>query len=361
MGLSEPTLLPSCSDRPDGSSDSFFFVVARVDDQPFIYSMNFKSTFIMLAAAPLALAEYRPDAFAPIGVMGEHLHAKDQFMASYRYMNMRMEQNFVGTGSVSDGSVLADFMVAPADMDMEMHMVGFMYAPTDKFTLMAMVNIVELSMNHHRRDGLEFKTKSSGIGDSSINALLGLWEDNGGSLHAGLGILLPTAEVDEQDFIPGPGETRLPYPMQLGSGSWGIAPSLTFKQHHGNWSFGAQTSAKIFLDDNDEGYRLGNKFEFTTWAAAPINEQFSVSIRSTFSGWGNINGEDNDLLSLPVPTADPNLRGGSKLDLSLGLNFFESGTKTSAGLEIGKTIWQDLDGPQLGSDYWITAGIRFSW
>lgn len=341
----------------------FFFVVARVDDQPFIYSMNFKSTFIILAAAPLALAEYRPDAFAPIGVMGEHLHAKDQFMASYRYMNMRMEQNFVGTGSVSDGSVLADprFMVAPADMDMEMHMVGFMYAPTNKFTLMAMVNIVELSMNHRRMDGLEFKTKSSGIGDSSINALLGLWEGNGGSLHAGLGLLLPTAEVDEQDFIPGPGETRLPYPMQLGSGSWGIAPSLTFKQHHGNWSFGAQTSAKIFLDDNDEGYRLGNKFEFTTWAAAPINEQFSVSIRSTFSDWGNIDGEDNDLRPLPVPTADPNLRGGSKLDLSLGLNFFESGSKTSAGLEIGKTIWQDLDGPQLGSDYWITAGIRFSW
>ena len=319
----------------------------------------------MLAAAPLAPAEYRPDAFAPIGVMGEHLHAKDQFMASYRYMFMRMEDNYDGSDSIANTSFAgpppAPFRVAPIDMDMEMHMVGFMYAPTDKFTLMAMVNIVELSMNHRRMDGLEFKTKSSGIGDSSINALLGLWEGNGGSLHAGLGLLLPTAEVDEQDFIPGFGETRLPYPMQLGSGSWGIAPSLTFKQHHGNWSFGAQTSAKVFLDDNDEGYSLGNKFEFTTWAAAPINEQFSVSIRSTFSDWGNIDGEDNDLLSLPVPTADPNLRGGSKLDLSLGLNFFESGTKTSGGLEIGKTIWQDLDGPQLGSDYWITAGIRFSW
>ncbi|MDB4544693.1 transporter, partial [Akkermansiaceae bacterium] len=189
--------------------------------------MKLNSTFIMLAAAPLALAEYRPDAFAPIGVMGEHLHAKGQFMGSYRYMHMRMEQNFVGSGPVSDGSVLADprFMVAPTDMDMDMHMVGFMYAPTDKLTLMAMVNIVELSMNHRRMDGVEFKTSSSGIGDSSLNALLGLWENNGASLHAGLGLLLPTAEIDEEDFIPGPGETRLPYPMQLGSGSWGLAPA----------------------------------------------------------------------------------------------------------------------------------------
>ena len=325
--------------------------------------MKLKSIFTMLAAAPLALAEYRPDALAPIGVMGEHLHAEGQFMASYRYMHMRMEQNFLGTGSVSDGSVLADpqFMVAPQDMDMDMHMVGFMYAPTDKVTLMAMVNIVELSMNHRRMDGLEFKTSSSGIGDSSISALLGLWENNGSSLHAGLGLLLPTAEVDEDDFIPGPGETRLPYPMQLGSGSWGVAPSLTFKQHHENWSYGAQTSAKVFLDDNDQGYRLGNKLELTTWAAAPINEQFSVSIRATFSDWGNIDGQDRDLLPLPVPTANPNLRGGSKLDLSLGLNFFESGSGINGGLEIGKTIWQDLDGPQLGSDYWVTAGFRFSW
>ena len=325
--------------------------------------MKLNSTFLMLAAAPLALAEYRPDAFAPIGVMGEHLHAKEQFMASYRYQFMRMEQNFVGTGSVSDGSVLADprFLVAPTDMDMEMHMVGFMYAPTDNFTLMAMVNIVELSMNHRRMDGLEFHTSSSGIGDSSLSALLGLWEGNGASLHAGLGLLLPTAETDKEDFIPGPGETRLPYPMQLGSGSWGIAPSLTFKQHHADWSYGAQGSAKIHLDDNDEGYRLGNKLELSTWAAAPINENFSISIRATFSDWGNIDGRDGELLPLPVATARPDLRGGSKLDLSLGVNFFETTTETSAGLEIGKTVWQDLDGPQLGSDYWITAGIRFSW
>ena len=70
--------------------------------------MKLKSTFLMLAAAPLALAEYRPDAVAPIGVMGDHLHDAGQFMASYRYMYMRMEQNFDGTSSVSDQSVLAD-------------------------------------------------------------------------------------------------------------------------------------------------------------------------------------------------------------------------------------------------------------
>ena len=317
----------------------------------------------MLAAAPLALAEYRPDAVAPIGVMGDHLHDAGQFMASYRYMYMRMEQNFDGTSSVSDQSVLADprFMVAPTDMDMDMHMIGLMYAPTDRVTLMAMVNIVEMSMNHRRKDGLEFKTQSSGVGDSSLNVLLGLWDDNGAALHAGLGLLLPTADIDEEDFIPGPGETRLPYPMQLGSGSWGLAPSLTFKQHHPDWSYGAQTSAKIYLDDNDQGYRTGNRFELTTWAALPINECYSLSIRGTFADWGNIDGQDDDLLPLPVPTAHTNLRGGSKLDLSIGLNYFHANSGASAGLEIGKTLWQDLDGPQLGSDYWVTAGLRFSW
>ncbi|MDB4629905.1 transporter [Akkermansiaceae bacterium] len=314
-------------------------------------------------SAPLP-TQTRADSHAPIGVMGDHIHKKGGFMASCRYQFMRMEQNFLGTSAISDTAVQGlGYGIVPSDMDMQMHMVGLMYAPSDSVTLMAMVNFVEMSMNHRFGPGLpgQFKTKASGIGDSSITALIKLRETKTSKLHAGIGLLLPTAETEETDFIPQAGGVqRLPYPMQLGAGSWGLLPSLTYNFHQDTWSFGAQTKGTIMLNDNSEGYQLGDRFEATAWIAKPLGEQFSTSLRATFNKWGNISGSDA-LIMGPVPTTRTDLRGGSKFDLSLGVNFYETNSGVRAAAEIGKTLWQDLDGPQLGSDYWVTLGLQYAW
>ena len=80
--------------------------------------------------------------------MGSHVLEKGKWMASYRYMYMRMEENYDGSSTVSDASVLNDFIVTPTDMEMQMHMFSLMYAPTDRLTLMGMINLVQTSMNH---------------------------------------------------------------------------------------------------------------------------------------------------------------------------------------------------------------------
>ena len=103
-----------------------------------------------------------------------------------------------------------------------MHMIGAMYAPNERLTLMGMFNLVDLSMNHRNlANGMQFKTESSELGDSSVAALYRFWENRSTDLaaraHLGLGLLLPTAETDREDLIPGRGITRLPYPMQLGT------------------------------------------------------------------------------------------------------------------------------------------------
>lgn len=307
----------------------------------------------------------RPDGHAPIGVMGDHTHDAGEFMASYRYMFMSMEQNYDGSNSVADGSFAgpppAPFRVAPTDMDMEMHMFGLMFAPTDRLTLMGMFNLVDLTMNHRNlMNGVTFKTKSRGLGDSSLSALFRFWEAPGQRAHLGLGVLLPTAETDRTDFIPGPGVTRLPYPMQLGAGSWGLAPSVTYLGQSGDWSWGGQLSAKIYLADNDDDYRLGNRGEATIWGARRLNDWLSFSARVTGSSWGNIDGRDPNLLPLPVPTADPNRRAGTRLDGSLGFNiqFPNSGFRVAA--EVGVPLWRDLDGPQLGTEWWAILGAQLA-
>ena len=222
---------------------------------------------------------------APIGVMADHRHKKGEWMASYRYMYMDMSGNRDGTDAISPEETVTTvtnpfanppmspptLRVVPTDMPMQMHMVGGMYGLTDRITLMAMGSYLTREMDHITFQGGmgttrlgEFTTETSGIGDTTLGAIIGL--DDGAYAHRqinlGLAISLPTGSIDETDQILTPMGTtprpRLPYPMQLGSGSYDIKPSFTARNRTGKWSYGAQASAVIRISDNDEGYTLGD-------------------------------------------------------------------------------------------------------
>ena len=48
----------------------------------------------------------RANGQAPIGVMGEHLHKKGEWMLSYRFMRMNMEGNRIGADAVSPEQIV---------------------------------------------------------------------------------------------------------------------------------------------------------------------------------------------------------------------------------------------------------------
>jgi len=310
----------------------------------------------------------RPDALAPIGVMGDHLHPQGGLMISARTMWMSMDENYLGRNTFSDlqAQQVGPFGVIPTKMDMQMDMVSVMYSFTDDLSLMAMINHVDFTMDHAFGMGLPegntFRTTSNGWGDASIGVLTRLSNSQNSELIGGLNLLLPTAELDQTDLIPPAGGIRrLPYPMQLGHGSWGLAPTLTYTQHREKWSYGLQAKKQWLLHDNSEGYRLGDRFETSAWIAAPIDTNLSASVRASYSHWGNIEGKDPLITMLPVPTARENLRGGERLDLIAGLSYAFEESNTRLALEVGKSVWQDLKGPQLGSDYTIQLGLQYSW
>ena len=311
----------------------------------------------------------RPDGHAPIGVMADHSHGKGEWMLSYRYMFMPMEQNYDGSSQISDATVISPtgegFRVVPQWMDMEMHMFGLMYAPTNDLTLMLMLPYISKEMGHLRRDGVEFVTKSEGWGDLKLTGIYELYHGPSHAFLLNLGLSFPTGATDEKDDIPGPGNTRLPYPMQIGSGTWDLLPGITYLGQNHSWSWGAQLSGTVRLGRNDEGYSLGDVGQLTAWGAYRWSDFLSTSLRVTGKSWGNIEGEDEDLVIAPavVATADPNLRGGDQIDLSFGLNFFlPSGPLKGHRLaaEIGVPIYRDLDGPQLTPDWMLTLGWQWA-
>ncbi len=153
-----------------------------------------------------------------------------------------MAGNRDGTSERTTASILGQFMVAPLDMSMTMHMGGLMYAPSDAVTLMAMANWIDNVMNHETRMGMGFAAESSGLGDASLGALIGLKSEGSTRLHLNAGLSFPVGSIDRTGVTPmsGGNAVQLPYPMQLGSGTWDVTPGITVLGMSEGWSWGFQ-------------------------------------------------------------------------------------------------------------------------
>jgi hypothetical protein len=307
------------------------------------------------------IAHHHEDTTAPIGIMGEHIHKAGEWMTSYRYMRMDMNNSYSGSNQISDNDIFSDFMIAPTEMSMEMHMVGIMYAPTDEITMMLMLPYLSKSMDHTRRtDGVQFNAEANGLGDIELSGLLKLVSKDNHVLNLNLGLSFPTGSIDEHDeTLLGPHQ-KLPYPMQLGSGTFDLHPGLTYTGNLKSFSWGVQPSLIVRLEDkSDNEYRLGNRYELTAWGAYKIRKGLSSSLRLAYAAWEDIEGVDSDLNPNMVQTANVENSGGERLDILWGFTYYPpEGTLKGHrfALEVGVPIYQNLNGPQLGVDFQGTVG-----
>ena len=240
-----------------------------------------------------------------------HTHSKGELMLSYKNMNMKMEGNRVGTNMVSPDFVLETYMVSPVKMTMQMHMLGIMYSPSDKLTLMTMLAYNNNSMSHVTRMGGEFSINTNGMGDLKISALYNLYSSESVQFIYTMGLSIPTGSIDENGITPMSmeQEIKLPYPMQLGSGT--VDPILAFSifKTKETLAYGGDTRATLRLHDNANGYHLGNNYKFTGWASKKWADWISTTLRSEFIINDNISGSDSDLNAMVAPTASQGIRG----------------------------------------------------
>lgn len=312
-----------------------------------------------------------PDGHAPLGVMGDHTHDTGEWMFSYRYMAMQMDGNRDGTDRVSAQQIVSPtgggFIVSPTKMDVQMHMLGAMYAVNEVVTVMGMLPYVIKEMDHITRAGGRFTTKSEGVGDLKTTALIRVLNTPTQALHLNLGFSLPTGSINEKDDNPrcqmmANCPAQLPYPMQLGSGTVDPSVGLTWLGDSSILSWGAQVMGTFRLGHNDREYSQGELYEATVWAAKPVSSRVSLSLRLAARETTNYDGQDEDLAVSNtnfIPTAETNLRGGTRADAGLGVNWLVGGgVRFSA--EVLYPFYQNLDGPQLESDGMFLVGLQYT-
>ncbi|MCG8434103.1 MAG: transporter, partial [Gammaproteobacteria bacterium] len=262
--------------------------------------------------------------------------------------------------------------VVPTQMTMDMHMFGVMYAPNDRLTLMAMANYLIKEMDHLTFAGPmgttelgTFTTRSEGLGDTTVTALLSLKTNGRHQFHFNAGLSLPTGDIEEEDAILTPmgarPVVRLPYAMQLGSGTFDLKPGITYRALRGKISWGGQAAATLRLGENDEDYTLGDRYEVTAWTAYDWSDKASTSFRLSAWTQSRIDGLDDQIVA-PVQTADPANYGGDVVEASIGFNYqFVKGPLAHhrLAIEASLPVYRDLNGPQLETDWTVTVGWQY--
>ncbi|WP_290701743.1 transporter [Lacinutrix sp.] len=311
----------------------------------------------------------RPDGHAPISVMGDHTHGKGEFMLSYRFMSMNMEGLKTGNNNVSPSSILipngGQYMVTPTRMPMDMHMLGLMYAPNNRVTLSVMANYMSMEMDHITAMGGQFATESSGFGDVKLGMLYKFFNKNKNQLHGNFSLSLPTGTFNNKDVTPASSgnEVVLPYPMQIGSGTFDATLGLTYLKQYEAFSFGSQLTGLLRIGENSNDYSLGNRYSLNNWLAFKANNWLSFSGRVEGLIVDEINGENPVLNPNMIITANTNNSGGTYINSGLGFNLYvPNGTLKNLrlGFEYATPFLQNVNETQLKTNETITFGLQYA-
>ncbi len=330
---------------------------------------------------------------APAGVMFGHLlNQAHAFMVGYRFMYGRQSGDMLhGSQLATDrqivnggcGSGVQACRLTPTYMDMSMHMLDIMYAPTDWLNVMVMPQFMDMAMNlrqlagappvqpgEHVHTGTGHAT--GGVGDTGLYALIKLLDQPVHHVHLGLGLSAPTGDVDiplrrnhQQD------EGFIHYGMQLGSGTWDFKPSLTYIGQSEAWSWGAQLSGTHRMEDkNQSGFTFGDIFQSTAWGGYGLTPWLSTTVRGVYTDQTAVSGRFNAtsgvvngvLLANVNPKAGPmdfpSSYGGRYWDVGFGLNArVPSGdlAGNSFGVEWLQPVSTDVNGYQLDREGALSA------
>jgi hypothetical protein len=317
-----------------------------------------------------------PDHSAPAGIFNDHIHAKKEWMLSYRYMLMHMKGNQQGRTKLSQDQVYNNYIMAPTRMYMQMHMLMLMYGLSDKITLMGMssfaVNTMDMSMMesgnpshvHTGNDGhAKFSSETSGITDTKIYAVYELFSSERSNLVLSGGINLPTGKNSVRSSSMTGENDKLPYIMQPGTGNFAILSGITYTWQR-DISGGLQLSSVLRTGKNKMNYRWGHEGNISGWISHRWNEWFNSSLRADLTACERISGFDPEIaIQRSIdPAADINNYGGSRAAMYGGVSILLpsgilEGLRISA--EYGLPFYQNLNGVQMTLRSTLYTSIQY--
>jgi hypothetical protein len=308
--------------------------------------------------------------------MGDHTHKKNDFMFSYRFMSMQMNNIKQGTKKVNSGNTMrapngasdgsGTYMNTPEKMSMDMHMFGAMYAPLELLTVMIMTSYNEKEMTSRRMPmagGAKFDVNSSGFGDLRSTFLINTHNSKSMKNHVGLGMSFPTGSINKRDRTPMSNDARLGYGMQNGTGTFDGYILFNNLNNFGKFKLGEQIFFKIPVSGkNNYGYRYGKEIDLNLWLSYRFLNNLSSSFKVNYQFKDEIIGSDNEMNKRMSIVMDSENQGFQKINLGFGINLVNHKKYLKnhrLALEVIVPVYEKFKGLQMSENFRILIGWQY--
>lgn len=336
-------------------------------------------------APPHAMGAGSDHAKTPAGISGANMVKPNEVKLNLAAMYMRMQDNYIGSSKVSPQTIVTTipsnvtmttamgtmremYRIVPDYMNVETLMLSAMYGLSSDVNIMVMAPYVRKTMSMTTFAGSSGTTilgqssmATQGMGDASVSSIWRFHQDRNSYGLLNVGLSLPTGSTTETTTMLSPMNmmmtSRANYGMQLGTGTYDFLPGLTYVSHDDQWSWGAAYRGRFALRNNAQGYHYGNRLELDLWGGYTVTHGVTLTARIAGSAQGGIHGSDPAISGL-MQGSNPNYYGGRKVDAFAGLDLsgVAFGLKgVNLSLEAGDTVYQNLNGPQLGSSWQVNA------
>ena len=313
------------------------------------------------------------DAHPPIGVFGESVHHSGEIKLSYRLQIGNQQGLQEGRTQIQPSQIANDYPggSVPLSLRSYAHVIELTWKPAESVTLFVTLPFYERTLDQVVvSTDQRYSVSVRGFGDVILNGLYRVFADEVHRVHLNLGLSLPSGSTNETAEAPAglDGVTegtlqRLPYPMQLGSGTLSLRPGFTYNGLYEKTFWGGQILGILQAGTNSEGYKPGNEYSLTGWVGRRWKPWLRTSFRMKWQQWFNPTGVDDQMNPALSPLANPRFQAGQRVDALFGVDFYVQegrlrGSRIS--IEAGLPAFQDLEGPQLRTDWLLTAGLQYA-
>ncbi|HIG01781.1 MAG TPA: transporter [Myxococcales bacterium] len=319
------------------------------------------------------------DAHPPIGVFGEAVHHSGEVKLSYRLQIGNQQGLQDGRTEIQPSQIEDSYPGGsiPLSLRSYAHVIELTWKPVESVTLFVTLPFYERTLDQFvESTGQRYSVSVRGFGDVILNGLYRVFSDEVHRVHLNLGLSLPSGSTNETAEAPaglgGVGGVevveagtlqRLPYPMQLGSGTLALRPGFTYNGLYKKTFWGGQILGVLQAGTNSEGYKPGNEYSLTGWVGRRWKPWLRTSFRMKWQQWFNPTGVDDQMNPALSPLANPGFQAGQRVDALFGVDFYVQegrlrGSRIS--IEAGLPAFQDLEGPQLRTDWLLTAGLQYA-
>jgi hypothetical protein len=196
----------------------------------------------------------------------------------------------------------------------------YRYNITEAISIKGLLPLKLMTMDLYPENGKPFNFTSYGLRDPAITANYTLFLNQANMIEFSAGVSFPLGSINQRGRSPFKENDYLPFPMQLGSGTFDILPGIFYRGLYDRFSWAVSAKSTIRTGRNSLNYKFGNMYSSSVMLRYDWLKWFAQSVRLDALYIDKYEGNTKELTPGFLP--DPSTQTAFNLDLVLNFSIF---------------------------------------